>query len=95
MDAKEYLFPPDHFDLVVIFYHFDRDTVPGVLSTLKPGGLLLCKSSVMWKPYAGATPLNLQPLEGGEILSRLPGLQVLRRKRQRKPSVQVMKLMMK
>jgi hypothetical protein len=77
MDAKEYLLTPGHFDLVVMFYHFDRDTVSGVLSTLKPGGLLICKSSVVWKPHEGATPLNLRPLEGGEILSRLPGLRVL------------------
>jgi SAM-dependent methyltransferase len=77
IDAKEYLFPRDHFDLIVMFYHFDRDTVSGVLSTLKTGGLLICKSSVIWKPYEGAAPLNLRPLEGGEILSRLPGLQVL------------------
>jgi tellurite methyltransferase len=77
MDAKEYLVAPKRFDLIVIFYHFDRDTVSAVLSTLKPGGLLICKSSVIWKPYEGATPPNLRPLEGGEILSRLPGLQVL------------------
>ena len=77
MDAREYLFAPDHFDLIVMFYHFDRDTVSGVLSTLKPGGLLICKSSVIWKSNEGATPLNLRPLEGGEILSRLPGLQLL------------------
>jgi SAM-dependent methyltransferase len=77
MDAKEYLFAPDHFDLIVMFYHFDRDTASGVLSTLKPGGLLICKSSVIWKPYEGATPLNLRPLESGEILSKLPGLHVL------------------
>jgi SAM-dependent methyltransferase len=77
MDAKEFRFTPNHFDLIVMFYHFDRDTASGVLSTLKPGGLLICKSSVTWKSYEGATPLNLRPLEGGEILSRLPGLQVL------------------
>jgi SAM-dependent methyltransferase len=77
MDAKEYRFTPNHFDLIVMFYHFDRDTASEVLSTLKPGGLLICKSSVIWKPYEGATPLNLRPLEGGEILLRLPGLQVL------------------
>jgi SAM-dependent methyltransferase len=31
MDAKEYLFAPNHFDLIVMFYHFDRDTASGVL----------------------------------------------------------------
>lgn len=76
-DAKEYLFTSKQFDLIVMFYHFDRDTVSQVLSALKPGGLLICKSSVIWKPYEGVTPLNLRPLEGGEILSRLPELQVL------------------
>jgi SAM-dependent methyltransferase len=77
MDAKEYLSAPGHFDLIVMFYHFDRDTVSGVLSTLKAGGLLICKSGVILKPYEGATAPNLRPLESGEILTCLPGLQVL------------------
>ncbi len=65
------------FDLIVLFYHFDRDTAPAVLSALKPGGLLICKSSVIWKAYEGATPPNLRPLEGEDILSSLSGLRML------------------
>jgi SAM-dependent methyltransferase len=35
LDAKEYPFKPAYFDLIVMFYHFDRDICPKVLSTLK------------------------------------------------------------
>src|ERR1700676_4671337 len=48
LDAKEYLFKPAYFDLIVMFYHFDRDICPKVLSTLKTAGILICKSSVSW-----------------------------------------------
>jgi 2-polyprenyl-3-methyl-5-hydroxy-6-metoxy-1,4-benzoquinol methylase len=77
LDAKEYLSTSKQFDLIVMFYHFDRDTASQVLSTLNPGGLLICKSSVIWKAYEGATPPNLRPLKSKEILTWLPGLQVL------------------
>jgi SAM-dependent methyltransferase len=77
MDAKKYLFTPRYFDLVVLFYHFDRDIVSGLLSTLKPDGLLICKTSVISRPYQGAAPPNLQPLQAGEILSWLPRFRVL------------------
>ena len=60
-----------------MFYHFDRDLCPRVLSTLKPGGILICKSSLSWGPYEGTAPVNIWPLAKGEILSMLPGLQVM------------------
>lgn len=77
LDLKDYVFRPAQFDLVVIYYHFDRDLVPKILSTLRPGGLVLCKSSVMFAPYHGAAPQNLKPLAGKEIISLLPTLRVL------------------
>ncbi len=77
MDVTEFHFKPAQFDLVVMFYHFDRDVCPSVLSTLRSGGLLICKSSVAWNTYEGTAPPNLQPLGKGEILTMLPGLQVL------------------
>jgi hypothetical protein len=77
LDAKEYCFKPAAFDLIVMFYHFDRDTCPRVLSTLKPGGFLICKSSLSWDSYEGAAPVSIRPLERSEILSALPGLQVM------------------
>ena len=77
LDAKEYCFKPAVFDLIVMFYHFDRDICPRVLSTLKPGGFLICKSSLSWDSYEGAAPVSIRPLERSEILSALPGLQVM------------------
>ena len=74
LDAKEYRFKPAYFDLIVMFYHFDRDICPKVLSTLKAGGILICKSSLSWDSYKGAAPVNMRPLERSEILSMLPGL---------------------
>jgi SAM-dependent methyltransferase len=77
LDAQEYAFVPASFDLIVMFYHLDRDICPQVLSTLKPGGFLICKSSVCWDPYEGVAPANLRPLAKGEILTLFPELQVL------------------
>jgi SAM-dependent methyltransferase len=77
LDAKDYLFASDQFDLIVMFYHFDRELTSKVLSSLKPGGILICKSYVMWTSYEGTVPRDLQPLKKGELVSMLPGLQVL------------------
>ena len=77
LDAKEYAFQPAIFDLVVMFYHLDRDVRTQVVSTLKPGGFLICKSSVCWDSYEGIAPANIRPLAKGEILSLFPELLVL------------------
>jgi 2-polyprenyl-3-methyl-5-hydroxy-6-metoxy-1,4-benzoquinol methylase len=77
LDAKDYLFASNQFDLIVMFYHFDRDLASKILSSLKPGGLLICKSYISWTSYEGTSPRNLQPLQNGELLSMLPGLEVL------------------
>jgi SAM-dependent methyltransferase len=69
LDAKEYAFEPASFDLVVMFYHLDRDNCPQVLSALKPCGFLICKSPVCWDSFEGVAPANLMPLAKGEILS--------------------------
>jgi hypothetical protein len=55
----------------------DRDICPQVLSTLKPGGFLICKSSVGRGSFTGIAPGNLKPLAKSEILSLLPELEVL------------------
>jgi SAM-dependent methyltransferase len=77
LDAREYSFQPAYFNLILMFYHFDRNICPKVLSTLKPGGFLICKSSLSWDSYEGAAPTSIKPLERSEILSMLPGLQVM------------------
>ena len=42
LDAAKYKFEPIHFDLIVFYYHFDRDICPKILSALKPGGFVIC-----------------------------------------------------
>jgi SAM-dependent methyltransferase len=77
LDASEHQFEADSFDLIVMFYHFDREVCAMVLSALKPGGLLICKSSLVWNSYEGPAAPNLRPLEKGEVLTQLPELQVM------------------
>ena len=77
LDAKEYQFKPACFDLIVMFYHFDRAICPSVFSTLKPGGLLICKSSLSWDSHEGSAPVSPRPLARNEILSMFTGLQVM------------------
>ena len=77
LDATEYQFEPGHFDLIVMFYHFDRDICARVLSALKPGGFLICKSSLSWDIYEGANLTSTKLLEKGEILSMFPELRTV------------------
>jgi tellurite methyltransferase len=77
LDATEYQFEPCHFDLIVMFYHFDRDICARVLSALKPGGFLICKSSLSWDIYEGTAMTSTKPLEKGEILSMLTELRAV------------------
>jgi SAM-dependent methyltransferase len=83
LDAKEYQFKPASFDLIVMFYHFDRDICSRVLSALKPGGFLICKSSLSWDSYEGVATVSIRPLERTEILSMLPGLRVMHHQERR------------
>jgi SAM-dependent methyltransferase len=83
LDVKEYPFKPACFDLIVMFYHFDRDICPSVVSALKPGGFLICKSSLSWPSYEGVAPVSIRPLARGEILSMLLGLQVMHHQERR------------
>jgi len=77
IDANDYRFETNRFDLIVMFYHFDRDICPRLLSSLKSGGILICKSRVSWNTYEGSAPARIQPLGRKEILSLLPGVEVL------------------
>jgi hypothetical protein len=77
LDASGHEFEPDSFDLIVMFYHFDREVCARVSSALKPGGLLICKSSLVWDSYEGSAPPNLRPLEKDEVLTQLPELQMM------------------
>ncbi|HEX3933033.1 MAG TPA: methyltransferase domain-containing protein, partial [Puia sp.] len=68
-DAAQYGFPPESFDLVVLYYHFDRTLFPRIYGALKPGGLFICKLAVArssGQTLAENMPL---PLQKEELLS--------------------------
>jgi SAM-dependent methyltransferase len=75
-DASDYKFDPVRFDLIVLFYHFDRSLFPRIVSALKPNGLLLCKMALRWK--SEMTPTAASPsLQRNELPSLVPALDVL------------------
>ena len=76
-DAAEFRFEPAHFDLIVLFYHLDRSLFPGIVSALKPGGLLICKMSLRWDSGERLTTASTNPLHKNELPSLIPELDVL------------------
>ncbi len=75
-DAAEYDFRPARYDLILLFYHFDKSLFPKVVCALKPGGLFICKMAVQWDPEV--VPSNRgQSLGRNEIVSLVPGLNVV------------------
>jgi SAM-dependent methyltransferase len=82
-DASQYNFQSARFDLVVLFYHLDRNLFPKIVSALKPGGLLISKMSLRWnasensveRPTAVCT--DSRPLHRDELPSLVPELHVL------------------
>jgi SAM-dependent methyltransferase len=77
LEATEYKFEPAEFDLIVLFYHFDRTLYPRIVSALKPGGLLISKTSLRWDSGETAVPVSADSLQRNEILSLVPELCVM------------------
>ena len=75
--ATEYEFEPAKFDLIVLFYHLDRSLCEKIMSALKPGGFLVCKTSLQWDSDKRSDSVGLNPLARNEILSLVPGLRVI------------------
>ena len=76
-DAAEYKFEPTRFDLIVLFYHLDRNLFPKMVAALKPGGMLICKMSLQWDLDGGLTSVSANPLGRNELLLLVPELHVL------------------
>jgi SAM-dependent methyltransferase len=76
-DASEYKFCPARFDLIVLFYHLDRNLFPKIVSALKPDGLLICKMSLQWDSDGSLAALGANPLGRNELPSLVPELHVL------------------
>jgi len=77
IEAAEYDFEPERFDLIVLFYHLDRNLFPDIVSALKPGGLFICKMAVHWGAEIALEESNLKPLEKNELVSLVPGLDAI------------------
>jgi hypothetical protein len=76
-DAADYRFEPTRFDLIVLFYHMDRNLFPKTVSALKPGGLLICKMSLQWDIDGRLTGVRANPLGRSELPLLVPELHVL------------------
>jgi SAM-dependent methyltransferase len=77
VDAAEYDFVPTRFDLIVLFYHLDRSLFPKIVTALNPGGLFVCKMAVHWGREIALASANFRPLDKNELVSLVPGLQVI------------------
>jgi SAM-dependent methyltransferase len=77
VDAAEYHFQPAQFDLIVLFYHFDRRLFPKIVSALKPDGLFICKMAVHWGFEHHATEMNSECLSAKQLASLVPALEII------------------
>lgn len=77
-DAADYKFQPEHFDLIVLFYHLDRSLFPKIVLALKPGGFLICKMSLRWDLGGEVSEGNNNLLYRNQLPLLLPELRVLR-----------------
>jgi SAM-dependent methyltransferase len=63
IDIADYQLPPESFNLIVLYYHFDRSLFPHIFNALKPGGLFICKLAFSNIPKENA------PLQKDELLT--------------------------
>jgi SAM-dependent methyltransferase len=76
-DAAEYEFGLARFDLVILFYHFDRKLFPKIVSALRPGGLVICKMAVKWSSEIASKAKDEIALARNELVSLLAELHVV------------------
>lgn len=69
-DLAEFHLPVASFELIVLYYYFDRAMFPAIVNSLKPGGLLICKLAV-GKPER---PEVLHPQEVPQLLNGMEQL---------------------
>jgi len=76
-DAAAYDFRLERYDLIVLFYHFDRSLFGRIVGALKPGGLFICKMAVQWHVDVVRSNGAGDPLGRNEIVSLVAGLIVV------------------
>ena len=70
MDVSDYLLESESFDLIILYYHFDRGLFPEIFKALKPGGLFICKLAVTYSA-------NELPLQKDELLSLVKDFELI------------------
>lgn len=76
-DAASFEFEPQRYDLLVLFYHFDRTLCPKLVQALRPGGLIVTKLALEWTTRSSTRRAPDSPPTRGELPTLLSGVQVL------------------
>jgi tellurite methyltransferase len=77
VDTAEYDFGPTRFDLIVLFYHFDRSLFPKLVSALNLGGFVICKMAVSWGSETAPRTTDDSALAKDELMSLFSDLHVI------------------
>jgi len=68
----------EQYDLVIVFFFLQRDLFPALISTLKPGGILIYKTyTTEQKKFAGGPSHPMFLLEPNELLGAFSSMRVL------------------
>lgn len=77
-DLEQYTIPPDTFDVILCTYYLQRDLFPKIAAALKPGGMVVIETYTVDHLQYRPTFNREYLLERNELLTLVPGLQVLR-----------------
>ncbi len=77
-DVTDFAFEPNRYDLILLFYHFDRRLFPEMAPALRTDGLVICKLAISWDRVAVSANPTDRPLDRDELPTLLPELQAPR-----------------
>ncbi len=78
VDLESYEIPPNTFDVIISTYFLQRNLFPKIAAALKPGGMALIETYTIDHLQYQSRFNKAWLLEQNELLTLLPGLQVLR-----------------
>jgi tellurite methyltransferase len=77
-DVKNFSFPRNRYDLVLVFFYLERSILPKLLRSLRSGGLLLYKTYTREQRKLGGGPSHpMYLLKANELLHAFSKLQIL------------------